>query len=234
MNSSKAPQVLMISALSVGVLGLLAGGFAVGTLMRPAVKTAAVTSKTTPSKIPAATAQTTSGDTGITTYAGSAKLWTSPVKTLAGKTTTLAHGSHGTAVIMMGSWCLFCAYEDEYVIPELVKQDPQITLDIVDVSPQGGIGVPGPESPAFSGHDGTGSAINTVGMERVMTQYAKTFHLPSSAHVYVAPSATRTAWDVSAYPTWVFANGTGLVTKIAPGALTTTTASTTVQAAVSS
>lgn len=231
MSSSKAPRLLMISALSVGVLGLLAGGFAVGTLLRPAAKTTttAVTTKT-----PAATAPATSGNTGITTYAGSAKLWTSPVKTLAGKATTLAHGSHGTAVIMMASWCLYCGYDDAYVIPQLVKALPGVTLDIVDVSPQGGIADHGPETPAFSGHDGTGSPITTVGMEKVMTQYTKTYHIPASVHVYVAPSATRTAWAVSAYPTWVFANGTGIVTKITPGALTTATASTTVQAAVSS
>lgn len=231
MSSNKTTRVLMISALSVGVLGLLAGGFAIGTVLRPATKT---TTTAVTAKNPSATAQATSGNTGITTYAGSAKLWTLPVKTLAGKTVTLAHGPHGTAVIMMASWCLFCAYEDQYIIPELVKADPQITVDIVDVSPQGGIGVPGPETPAFSGHDGTGSAINSAGMEKVMTQYAKTFHLPASVHVYVAPSATRAAWAVSAYPTWVFANGSGIVTKIAPGALTTTSAPTTIQAAVSS
>jgi hypothetical protein len=134
---------------------------------------------------------------------------------------------------MMTSWCLYCGYDDAYVIPQLVKSLPNVTLDIVDISPQGGIADHGPKNPPFSGHDGTGSPITTAGMEKVMTQYAQTYHIPASVHVYVATSATRTAWAVTAYPTWVFANALGTVTKVDPGAMTIPASVAIVQAAIS-
>ncbi|POB12315.1 hypothetical protein [Sulfobacillus sp. hq2] len=212
--SSLASQALPIAALAVGVLGLLAGGFALGVLSRSPAPTASAPKVVTrnPSRSSPPPAQ------GLAAVLHTTHLWAFPVDTLHGHTTTLAHGSHGTVVLVMASWCLYCGYEDRYVIPHLVNTLPQVTFDIVDVSPEGGIADPGPLNPPFSGHDGTGGALTTQGMEQVMTRYVHQYHVPPSVHVYVAPPATQEAWRVSDFPTWVFANKAGVMTKLIPGA----------------
>lgn len=210
----------MMYALSgIAALGLISMGMVISAWTQPpsqAIVTTpsakAVPSGTThPSPAPA---------TGILAMTGTQQLWQAPVETLAGKTTTLAHGTHGTAVIVMASWCLYCGYEDRYVIPQMVKAFPQLTIDVVDVSPQGGIADPGPITPPFHGHDGTGGPLTPTGMLTTMEHYAKIYQIPSSVHVYVAPSATQSAWQVQSFPTWVFADGQGTITHVAAGAFT--------------
>nr|WP_243239827.1 hypothetical protein [Sulfobacillus harzensis] len=200
--------------------GMVAGGFGLGVLLsRPAVRpdptpSATVTPSTSPSP-------TTTAPTNRTFAVGTAFPFSTTVDTLQGQPTTLARGSKGTVVMAMASWCLYCAYEDKYVLPVLAKT-PGVAVDVVDVSPQGGIGDPGPQNPPFSGHDGTGGALTTAGMEATMRQYVKTFGTLSAStiHVYVAPSATQAAWNVQTFPTLAFIGTTGKVAVAPAGAQT--------------
>jgi len=201
--------------------GFIGGGFALGVVAMSSggsVTTAAktiVTSK--PSTLPP-TATTTPVGPFVD---GQAFNFKTPVESLSGKTTTLAQGAKGTVIITMASWCLYCAYEDKWVMPVLA-QTPGVVVDIVDVSPQGGIGDPGPQSPVFSGHDGTGGSLTVAQMETTMAAYKKTFGTLNAAniHVYVAPTATQTAWNVQSFPTMGFMNAQGKVVVAPGGALT--------------
>lgn len=94
-------------------------------------------------------------------------------------------------------------------------------VNIIDVSTYGGIGAPGPESPAFTGHDNWGPAIGVTGMRTVMTTYVKQFHLQySNIHTFVSPSGL-TYWHLTTFPTLLFLNPAGQVIKRINGALTT-------------
>ncbi len=99
---------------------------------------------------------------------------------------------------------------------------PGVVVDIVDVSPQGGIADPGPQSPAFSGRDGSGGPLTVAGMETTMQQYQKTFGTLNAPniHLYVAPQSVQTAWNVQSYPTLAFLNDRGKVVVAPPGAQT--------------
>ena len=146
--------------------------------------------------------------------------WRQPVLTLAGHPTTLARGTRATIIIGMASWCLYCGYEDRWVLPRLAHE-PGVAVDIVDVSPQGGIADPGPQNPPFHGHDGQGGVLTAQGMAKVMQQYVRAYHLTGgSVHVYVAPAATQKAWAVQSFPSLAFVNARGQVTYSPAGALT--------------
>ncbi len=121
----------------------------------------------------------------------------------------------------MASWCLYCGYDDKYVMPILAKT-PGVAIDIVDISPEGGIADPGPQNPPFGGHDGTGGAITTAGMESIMRQYVTTYGTlnASNIHVYVAPSSTQNAWNIQATPTLAFIDSNGKVSVAPAGAQT--------------
>lgn len=211
--------------LAAGV-GFLSGGFTLGVLaghgFAPTVTTSGSGSTITPTTTGTGTGSgtpTTGGTSGSTSpfAVGSAFNFNTPVETLTGHQTTLAQGSKGTVIMAMASWCLYCGYEDKWVLPVLAKT-PGVVIDIVDVSPQGGIANPGPQSPAFSGHDGQGGPLTVAGMESTMTQYKKTFGTLNAAniHVYVAPQSTQTAWNIQSFPTLAFANAQGKVV-VAPG-----------------
>lgn len=146
------------------------------------------------------------------------------VETLSGHRTGLAHGQKATIIMAMASWCRFCGYEDRWVNPVLAHQ-PGVVVDIVDVSPQGGLATPGPRHPAFTGFDGQGGPLTTAGMIDTMRQYTQIYPLASpSIHVYVAPAATRSVWTVSHFPTMAFLNATGQVQAVPGGAPTRTQA----------
>ncbi len=228
MATAQPIQVTLSKGVAVGLaiaaaVGFLSGGFTLGVVATHGFQTSTPASPSTT----AAPGGGTVGSPDTTTPSGGPFTtgatfnFKTPVENLAGKTTTLARGSQGTVVMAMASWCLFCAYEDKYVMPQLAKT-PGVAIDIVDVSPQGGIGNPGPESPAFSGHDGTGGSLNTAGMIAIMTQYTKTFGTLNAAniHVYVAPSKTRTAWNVQSFPTLAFIGAHGKIAVVPPGAQT--------------
>lgn len=151
--------------------------------------------------------------------AGQAAPWSTTLETLKGQPAHLVRGTKGTLVVEMASWCLFCGYTDKYIVP-LIAAMPGVAVDVVDVSPQGGIANPGPQSPPFSGHDGQGSAINTAQMATTMQQYVSTYGTLTAAHVFVAPSATRSAWDIQSFPTLDWINASGKVVSSTPGALT--------------
>lgn len=201
----------LAAILAVGWLGL---GFSLGLLVHTSASS--VTS-TAPAP---STATTTSSTTTPTTTAGGSPFTigaafpfsSTTVDTLSGQPTTLARGSRATVVLAMASWCLFCAYEDKYVMPVLAKT-PGVVIDVVDVSPQGGIGDPGPENPPFTGHDNVGGPITVAGMEQTMQEYVKTFGTLSASniHVYVAPTATQDAWNITSFPTMAFINAHGQV-----------------------
>lgn len=203
-------------------LGFLSGGF-IGVLASRGFSA----TKTEPT-IPNTTATDTPGNTGTSGTAtsnaftvGQTSLLATHVQTLQGKSAVLAKGSRGTVVMAMASWCRFCGYEDKWVLPQLVKTSGVI-VDIVDVSPQGGIADPGPETPLFSGHDGHGGALTLSGMESIMHQYAATYGILNapSIHLYIAPSATQTAWNIASFPTLAFLNAQGTVEVAPQGAQT--------------
>lgn len=171
--------------------------------------------------------------TGTPFVVGRSAPWAAPVETLTGQQTTLAQGSKGTVIMAMASWCLYCGYEDKWVLPVLAKT-PGVVIDIVDVSPQGGIADPGPQSPAFSGHDGQGGPLTVAGMESTMQQYKKTFGTlnASNIHLYVAPQSTQSAWNIQSFPTLAFANASGKVVVAPAGAQTISQAQSDLQQAL--
>lgn len=131
----------------------------------------------------------------------------------------LARGSNITVVMLMASWCKYCAYDDKYVWPALLNT-PGITVDIVDVSTNGGIGDPGPEQPAFTGQDHPTGTIGADGMLKVMKRYAKRFDLNRDhVHVYVDPKG-MTYWSVTRFPTFIFLNAKGQPVERIDGAIT--------------
>lgn len=174
------------------------------------------------------TTTTTTGSGGSTTptaggpfAVGRTANFHTAVINLAGQKTTLARGTKGTIIMAMASWCLFCVYEDKWALPPLAKT-PGVVIDIVDVSPQGGIADPGPKSPAFSGHDGTGGPITTATMVSTMNQYKKTFGSlnASNIHIYVAPRATQSAWNIQSFAMWAFVGAHGKTVVAPAGAQT--------------
>ncbi|MCY0865153.1 MAG: hypothetical protein OWQ57_09395, partial [Sulfobacillus sp.] len=50
------------------------------------------------------------------------------------KPARLVYGQRATIVMLMATWCKYCAYDDRYVWPALMHT-PGVTLDIVNVSP---------------------------------------------------------------------------------------------------
>lgn len=218
------PKNLAIGFMIAASIGFLSGGFTLGVLAGHGMRST-VASKTTGTSDTTGTSGT-SGNSGTSGthgpfVVGTAVSFKTPVDTLSGHRTVLARGSKATIIMAMASWCLYCGYEDKWVLPVLAKT-PGVTVDIVDVSPQGGVADPGPKSPPFSGHDGRGGALTLAGMESTMQQYVKTYGTLSSSniHVYVAPRATQSAWNIQGFPTLAFVGSSGKVAVAPPGAQT--------------
>lgn len=202
--------------LAVVAGSLFLGGWAVGVLTAQSRSALAV--KTAPSSPPPHAAGTSTIPNPFV-VGTSFPFTTSPVETLTGHVTHLAQGSRATIVMAMASWCLFCGYDDRYVLPALAKT-PGVVVDIVDVSPQGGIADPGPETPPFHGHDGVGGPLTVSGMITTMRQYVHAYGLQGATiHVYVAPPTTQHAWHVAAFPSLAFINAQGTVVVTPPGAV---------------
>ena len=140
-----------------------------------------------------------------------------------GSLTHLKRGSRLTVVMLMASWCLYCAYDDKYVWPTIIHT-PGLQLDIIDVSPYSGIGNPGPESPAFTGHDNPGPKVGVAGMRTTMSAYVRQFGLQySNVNVYVDPTGMQ-YWSVQDFPTVLFVNQKGQLVERVNGALTQSSA----------
>ncbi|PSR23512.1 MAG: hypothetical protein C7B45_02950 [Sulfobacillus acidophilus] len=136
-----------------------------------------------------------------------------------GRPAYLTRGSRVTVVMLMASWCLYCAYEDRYVWPALIHT-PGLQVNLIDVSTISGIGDPGPKTPPFSGHDNQGHAIGAVGMRQTMEKYVKKFHLTEpNVHVFVDPSGIK-YWSLQDFPTIMVLNRQGQLVKRFNGALT--------------
>lgn len=150
-----------------------------------------------------------------------------------GKPSYLAHGSHVTVVMLMASWCLYCAYVDKYVWPTILN-NPGLHLDIVDVSDYNGIGNPGPEQPAFSGKDHVGHKVGVTGMRSVMSQYIKRFHLNrTNVSVFVDPTGIS-YWSVQYFPTILILNSHGQLVERISGGVTLPKAQTILQSVLKS
>jgi len=133
---------------------------------------------------------------------------------------SLAQGKRATVIMLMASWCLYCGYMDRYVWPTLA-QTPGVAVNIVDISPTGGIANPGPKTPPFSGHDGQGpTGLSAAQMVQTMAQYRVAYQNMPNLHVYVAPAAQQAQWRVQAFPTIIWINGNGRVRAVTEGALT--------------
>ena len=213
------PRRWMTVGLGLAVIGWMGIGFTLGAWMAPHPTAAApaptVTAAVPPSPSPSPWA------------VGQPAPWSAPVNTLTGQPTHLARGAQGTIVMAMASWCLYCGYEDKWVWPAFAKAHPQWAIDIVDVSPQGGIADPGPQNPPFHGQDGVGGSLSVAGMQTVMQQYVHTYGLRApNIHVYVAPLATQSAWHIASVPTIYATNAQGIVQQTTPGAVTLAQAAT--------
>lgn len=225
-NTITVSKSLLAGLAVVAGLGLMGGAFALGMAITPTGNNGLTTAAAPPVTAGTTTTTTIAGSgtappTGGPFSVGTTVNFRTPVVNLAGQLTTLARGSKGTVIMAMASWCLYCGYEDKWALPPLANT-PGVDIDIVDVSPQGGIADPGPQSPAFSGHDGTGGAISLTGMASVMRQYKQAFGTlnASNIHVYAAPSATQTAWNVQSFPTLAFVGANGKVAVAPAGAQT--------------
>ncbi|MCY0897587.1 MAG: hypothetical protein OWU33_01410 [Firmicutes bacterium] len=143
----------------------------------------------------------------------------------------LVRGSRVTVVMLMASWCLYCAYVDKWVWPTVLKT-PGLTLDLVDVSNHSGIGDPGPESPPFSGHDNVGPVVGVRGMAATMRHYVSRFGLTASnVHAYVDP-AGLSYWHVEYFPTILIVNSHGQLMKRINGAINQSEAATLIHEAL--
>ena len=157
--------------------------------------------------------------------------WTTPMRSDTNRPAPLAHGRRLTIVMAMASWCHFCGYEDRWVWPTIIHM-PGVAIDLVDVSPAGGMANPGPKTPPFSGTDGSGKPTTVLGMEAAMRQYVHAYHLPPSIHVYVAPTSVQRSWRVDAFPTIWFVGPSGFVQSLRQGAWTLPQAETAVRQAL--
>ncbi|AUW95318.1 hypothetical protein BXT84_00480 [Sulfobacillus thermotolerans] len=212
-----APATRRLASVGIGVavLGWMGLGFTAGAWLAPHTTTPAAT-PSTPGTTPAA-----APDPQTPWTVGHPAPWSAALTTLSGQTTHLARGPHGTIVMAMASWCLFCGYEDRWVWPSVAREHPQWAIDIVDVSPQGGIADPGPQNPPFHGHDGVGGPLSVAQMQTTMQHYVQTYglHAPN-IHVYVAPTATQSAWAVQSFPDIFVINAAGQIVQQSPGAIT--------------
>lgn len=219
--ATKEVTVLGVAlALTLGTFG----GYLVGH-GASALSTSAPVASPTPSAAPSggstspSGSSTAAGASAATFTVNHSAPWSTPLDTLTGQSGHLVRGTKGTLVVEMASWCLYCGYTDKYIVPVIARM-PGVAVDVVDVSTQGGIANPGPANPPFSGHDGQGGPITTAQMETTMQQYVRTYGTLGQAHVFVAPSATRTAWAVQSFPTLTWINAAGTVVSSSPGALT--------------
>lgn len=136
-----------------------------------------------------------------------------------GRPTYFTRGKKVTVVMLMASWCLYCAYVDKYVWPSVIHT-PGLDLNLVDVSSNSGIGDPGPQTPAFSGHDNQGPVVGVSGMRSVMNRYVKRFDLTASnIQVFVEPAGLQ-YWRVQYFPTILFLNAKGQLIKRVSGGIT--------------
>lgn len=149
---------------------------------------------------------------GPTFKTGKASPIHSALVTVSGQRTTLALGRKVTVVLAMATWCKYCAYMDKWVLPPIAKE-PGVAVDVIDLSPMGGIADPGPRRPAFNGTDGSvGTFLSQRGMETAMRLYAAKYGIASSGiHFYVAPTSTRQQWHVTAFPTIIVLNAHRIV-----------------------
>ncbi len=218
LHATRWTQRMTLGLASLAMVGMTVGFVSSLVGSAPAAPTSTVPAPTgaLADQSPATTTTTTGPF-----VAGQLMNFHQPVLTLGGHPTTLARGSRGTVVLLMASWCLYCGYEDRWVMP-ILAQHPGVAVDIVDVSPNGGIANPGPETPAFTGHDGTRQPITVHGMEQTMQQYSRVYHLTrhTDIHVYVAPVATQKTWAVPTFPTMAFVSARGHIAVAPSGAQT--------------
>lgn len=140
------------------------------------------------------------------------------VVNLHGRPVALARGKSGTVVILMATWCLYCAYLDRYDVPVLART-PGLVIDIVDTDVGGGIAQAGPISPAFGGLDHVGLPETMSQEQRTMATYAHRFGLNAirNAHLYVATPAAQHVWAPGKFPTLIAVDPAGEVVDVHPG-----------------
>lgn len=140
---------------------------------------------------------------------------------LKGQPSTLAIGHKITVVAAIGTWCMYCAYMDKWVLPRLASK-PGVQIDVVEISPQGGIADPGPLNPPFSGTDGQGGrALSLAGMESNLQKYVRTYGIARSGiHFYVAPPQVQAQWNITGLPMIAVLNSRGETAVVHPGGMT--------------
>lgn len=220
-TTGNSKKWIVTGAVGWGMAAVLSGVLIGAYIVNPAT-----TSSTAPAKSagtsPSPTSGSTTGGNPPALFTVGKAIPSGQFYGLNGKPAQIVYGKKATFVIAMATWCLYCGYTDKYEASTLAN-NPNVAVDIIDVAAQGGIADPGPESPAFSGHDGTGGALNSQGMEAELTKYAKTYGLYGihNIHFLVANASTRAKWNVQTYPTEGYIGANHLVYSAPEGALTT-------------
>jgi thiol-disulfide isomerase/thioredoxin len=142
------------------------------------------------------------------------------VLNLAGAPTRLALGRQATVIVLMATWCKYCAYEDRWVVPR-IEGAPGRAIDVVDVSAHGGIATPGPVKPAFSGREQRTGPVSAQMAAATLQRYGQRYGLlgARSVHLYVATAGARARLQVETYPTFVIVGADGRVRRIIVGAV---------------
>ena len=146
-----------------------------------------------------------------------------------GGTVTLSH-YRGRPVLVefMATWCMYCAWESRWVLPQVETAAAQSGFVVlaVDASQLGGIGVSGPADNPGAGHDGSMTPLPTVGTEAAamheLDAYAATFGL-TMPFLYDPGLQVTTAYHVTAYPTLVVIGASGHIVKTYVGPQTAAT-----------
>lgn len=137
-----------------------------------------------------------------------------------GQIRPMIRGSKVTVVMLMASWCKYCAYDNRYVWPAISRMGSDVQINMVDVSAHGGIGDPGPINPEFMGKDHFGPPLGITGMRRLMQRYVQQFGInEGNIHVFVNPDG-MSVWHVTAFPTTLFFDSDGRLLARENGGLT--------------
>ena len=124
-------------------------------------------------------------------------------------------------IATVATWCMYCGYMDKWILPRLARIRG-VAVDIVVVSPAGGIANPGPFSPAYTGSAAPqGNALSLSGMESNLREYLAAYAIAGDGiNAYIAPELTQAQWQVTELPTIAFVDARGRVVRVAAGGMT--------------
>jgi len=159
---------------------------------------------------------------GVGIHAFLAQSAAAPAFTLAANTggTVSLSSYRGRPVLVefMATWCMYCAWEAKYVLPQLqaAAAGQGFAILAVDASDRTGIATPGPYDDPGAGRDGAATPLPTVGAEAAamheLDEYAATFGLRFPL-LYDPGLLVTQAYHVTAYPTLVVIGASGRIDR---------------------